>query len=355
MQRLLIVGGSESHTGGSEHFIRRSSEALRRRGGWKVETMPTNSAYLSASTIKPYLSSLVSLLRRSKGFDHLWVQYGSFPDLAFVVLARLTGCDVIVTPHLGTNWRSQSSPILRYISQWAIGFADRVAIFSETQQAELGLSNLPITRIRTFLPEESLDPVQAEQPTGATKRLVHAARLSEEKGSFLMIDVCARLKQANVPFSAEIIGGADEVTLERLQRKIQESGLGGEVSLHGHMPVPDLLRRVRSADFLVHLSKMDSYPLVVLEALTCSTLPICLDLPGARHMIETYDGYVVDSSRSAEAAAAIIIDLNVKEARARAEKAASRVIADYNWSSAGELLEKALETTQLAVGTNRAR
>lgn len=306
--------------------------------------MPSNSAYLSTSTIPSYFQSLLRLLLRRNDYDCTWIQYGSFPDLAFVVLARLRRHRVVVTPHLGANWRSQASPILRKISKWAIGFAHQLAIFSETQSSELDLSRMPIEKIRTFLPEESLRS-QNEAATSLTdckRKLIHAARLSHDKGSFLAIDVCTHLHRANVPFSLEIIGSADDDTLAGLRKKIQASGLGEKIEIHGHMEVCELLDRIREADFLIHLSRIDSYPLIVLEALACSTLPICLDLPGARQMVEAYDGYVVDEARSDQSAAAIIEKLDIEEARSRARLVSERVICDHNWVAAGEALNRAL-------------
>jgi glycosyltransferase involved in cell wall biosynthesis len=339
---LLIVGGSSRHQGGAELFIERASEILRRRGAWTLDTLKSNSAYLSLATLPGFAGSLASLLVRRRRADALWVHYGSLPDLAFVVAGRLRGYRVVVTPHLGVNWKSQSRPLLRALGKRALRFAHRLALFTKTQEMELDLEGLPRSSIRTFLPEESLSGSLPSKADGPALRLVHAARLSEAKGSFLVVDVCAKLREAGVPFHAEIIGSAEPDVLRRLQQRIADTGLSEAVSLVGHRNIADLLEHLRRADVLLHLSRLDSYPLIVLEALACGALPICLDLPGARNMVETYDGYVVGHAEPAAEAAAILQKLDPHDLRQRSREASSRVRADHDWRQCGEALDGAL-------------
>jgi glycosyltransferase involved in cell wall biosynthesis len=339
---LLIVGGSSRHQGGAELFIERASEILRRRGGWSLEALKSNSAYLSLASLPSHAGSLASLVLRRRSADAVWVQYGSLPDLAFVVAARLRGYKVVVTPHLGVNWKSQSRPLLRALSNRALRFAHRLALFSTTQERELDLEGLPRSSIRTFLPERSLSGLPPPEVTGPVLRIVHAARLSEAKGSFLVVDVCAKLRDAGLPFSAEIIGSAEPDVLRRLEQRIAEAGLSDVVRMVGQRSNDDLLDHLRRADVLLHLSRLDSYPLIVLEALACAALPTCLDLPGARNMVETYDGYVVGQDEPAPDAAAILARLDINDIRHRAREASVRVRADYDWTRCGEALDNAL-------------
>lgn len=345
MPRLLIVGGSSRHHGGAELFIERASTILGRRGGWRLDHLKSNSAYLSPATLPSHLASLASLLLRRRTADAVWVHYGSLPDLAFVVAASLRGYKVVVTPHLGVNWKSQSRPLLRKLSSRALRFADRLALFSKTQEKELDLEGLPRSPIRTFLPAESLAEAPPADKAAAVLRLVHAARLSEAKGSFLVVDVCARLRAAQVPFEAEIIGSAEPEVLDEFRRRITAAGLQEQVRLIGHRSVPELLVHLRGADVLLHLSRLDSYPLIVLEALACAALPVCLDLPGARAMVETYDGHVVSAADPAGEAAAVLQSQELTGIRRRAHDAALKVRRDHDWSSSGDALEAALRET----------
>jgi glycosyltransferase involved in cell wall biosynthesis len=53
---------------------------------------------------------------------------------------------------------------------------------------------------------------------------------------------------------------------------------------------------LREADVLVHLSTIDSFPLIVLEALAAGTLPLVFPMAGVEAMLARLDGMVVDAA-----------------------------------------------------------
>ena len=340
----LILGGSPHHPGGVEAFAERAAAALGQRPGWNVSVEPTGTAFLSSTHVPALASRLAGmLLRRKPRPDVVWLQYTNLPDLSFVLAARLAGLRVVVTPHLGANWRSQESPPLRALSAKLLGLAHRIALISQTQEEEVALpAGVPRRLIRTFLPPEALaNTPRPEAPSGVL-RLIHSARLSEGKGTFHVVEVCAQLRDAGVPFQCWIAGGAEEETLARLQALIAERSLEAEVTLLGRLPTRAMMEAIRGADVLLHLSRIDSYPLIVLEAMACGTLPVCVGLAGARAMIEAYDGHAVSEAGAVVEAAALLSRLAPEEARRRGATVAERVRADHDWERAASLVAEAL-------------
>jgi glycosyltransferase involved in cell wall biosynthesis len=343
---LLILGGSSDHPGGVEAFCERSRLALLRRDpDWRVTRLPTNTAYLAPRGLRRFAAGLEALRRyRSHKPDCVWLQYVNLPDLAYLIAAKTLGMRVMVTPHLGANWRSQTNRALRAASEYALSLADRMALISRTQEREIALHDRPPrSLIRNFLPAEILGAPPADPATRpATLQLIHSGRLSEGKGSFLVIDVCAKLRDAGVPFEARITGGADRETYDRLAALIERHGLGNHVSVLGRVPEEELLAHLRGADVLVHLSSIDSYPLIVLEAMACATLPVCMELAGARDQIETYGGHVVSVAQAVDEAAAWLAAQDLGELRRLGREAAARVRADYDWDACAAALNTAL-------------
>ncbi len=343
---LLILGGSSDHPGGVEAFCERSRLALLRRSpDWRITRLPTNTAYLAPRGLRRFAAGLTALRRyRHEKPDCVWLQYVNLPDLAYLVAAKALGMRVMVTPHLGANWRSQTNRALRAASEYALSLADRLALISRTQEGEIALHDRPPrSLIRNFLPAEILGaaaPDPAERP--AALQLIHSGRLSEGKGSFLVVEVCAKLRDAGVPFHARITGGADRDIYDRLAALIERHGLHGQVEVLGRVPEEELLGHLRGADVLVHLSSIDSYPLIVLEAMACSTLPVCMELAGARDQIETYGGHVVGIATPAEETAAWLAAQDIGELRRRGREAATRVRIDYDWDACAGALEAAL-------------
>ena len=124
---------------------------------------------------------------------------------------------------------------------------------------------------------------------------------------------------------------------------IAERRLEDRVSVLGRVPEDELLDHLRGSDILVHPSLIDSYPLIVLEAMACSMLPVCIELAGARDMIETYGGHVVSRADAVAEAAEWLAAQDLADIRKRGRAAAERVRADYAWDRCAGALETALK------------
>ena len=336
---VLIVGGTPAHRGGVEAFCERAIEALGCVPGWQVDHLPSQSAYLRPAGLPAYLGALAALVGARFGRrrpDCVWLQYVNLPDLGCLVVARMLGLPVLVTPHLGSNWRSQSQPALRRLSRHLLGLAQGIALLSGTQAEEVDFPDgVPRSLIRTFLPrallEAPLGPGASPGRADAPLRLLHSARLSEGKGSFLFIDVCRGLAAAGLAFTARITGSADEATTARLQAAIDRAGLGERLRWDGRADLDEQIVHLDEADVLVHLSVVDSYPLIVLEALAFGAHPVCVDLAGARDMVRTYGGEVVPLGDAVPWTVALLRGLDLQALRARAPCVAARVRDDYDW------------------------
>lgn len=341
---ILIVGGSSHHPGGVEAFCDRAEEALKIRNPLaRIDRLATETAYFSLARIPVVAGQLARLLRRRKSrSDVIWVQYVNLPDLLYVAAARLLGMRVVVTPHLGTNWRSQKNPVLRRLSAGMMGLSHRIALLSPTQALEIALP--PRTErvlLRSFLPSFILD-APPPPPGAGPLRLLHAARLSREKGSLQVIEMAARLKAAGADFTLQIAGAADRDFLEQLREAISHHGLDDQVTLLGRVEGSAMLAVLTDADVLVHLSTIDSYPLILLEALACGTLPIAIGLAGAKDIIATYDGVIVEERNAAHAAADWLSGTDIADLRQRAQAQTMRIRHDYCWDIVIDRLADAL-------------
>lgn len=303
-------------------------------GEWEAIALPANSAYLSPATLPRLVRGLAALrAARRDGLDLVWLQFSNLTDLVYLSGAKLLGLPVVVTPHLGANSRVQRSTLLRRASASILKLADRFALLFDGQDQEIALpERVPRSVIRTFLPEASLAGTPADR-TGHPLRLLHASRLSEGKGSFRMVDLCADLLRRGIDFTARIIGRADPEVLARLRDEIAKAGLQDRVALEAWKAEGELLQALGAADLLVHLSTLDSFPLIVLEAMAMETLPVVLDMAGARAMVTAYDGVAVATADPVRQAAQWVSDHPVTEIRARAPLMAQAVRRDHRWDA----------------------
>jgi glycosyltransferase involved in cell wall biosynthesis len=345
--KLLILGGTPSHAGGVEVFSRRAYDAVSLDPKFEVDWLPTNTAHLRLASAAQFWRSLRTFWRRhNEGWNAIWIQYVNLPDLVFVLAGRIAGLNVVVTPHLGANWKSTSNGLLWGLSRALLSLSSKFAYLSETQLRELTLpDSVPRCRIHTFLPRSvGMRQLEAESRLGRqTLKLIHAGRLSHEKGTYLFLDVCAGLKERNVPFVAEMIGRCDPQTGAALSARIEKYALKESVSVFPAMGEEDLMSRLTTADFLIHLSVLDSFPLIVLEALAAGVFPVCLDLPGARQMTQDYCGRIVPLESAVQATVDFLCEKDLEVARAEAGRARNKVLDDYDWSTCVRLLEQCIE------------
>ena len=308
---ILIVGGTPAVRGGVELFAERARVALVEIGGHRVETIHSNTAFFGPSSVRPVLRCVRQLVRRRRqGWDCVWLQYVNFPELVLLAVCRLLGYRVMVTPHLGANWSSQSNAVLRRVGNGLLSLAHGFALISPVQDEELRLpGRVPRLQIRTFLPRGFPARACCDRSPARPLALVHAARLSAGKGTFLFLDVCRILRDRGCAFSARLIGRADPATLARIGEAIAEHRLGDRITLLGALPERQLMAALSEADALVHLSSIDSFPLIVLEAVACGVFPICKNLPGARLMVERYCGRLVGGAGAAAGEALLVADL----------------------------------------------
>ena len=276
--------------------------------GHTVRQLPTETAFLGLAGLPRLASSLIAYVATpSRTYDVAWLQYGNFFDLVYLIPARLSGRPLYVTPHIGTHWRSQASPALRSAGTRLLGLARGIVTLSRNQEEELPLpKGVPVARIATFLPR--FVPLRSNWSDIGLSPIVilHAGRLSDDKGTFRFLDTLRDLRKRGVSFEARIAGRADEAVEARLRREIEGDDLRGYVRYLGSLDQDSLLAQLSECDALVHLSVSDSYPLILLEAIGSGVVPIAVDLPGARGIADEFGGYAVPLAGCAEAAAGIL-------------------------------------------------
>ena len=343
---ILVVGGTLSHRGGLESFCERARDALVELGGHRVDWVHSNTAYLKVTTLGQLATCIWTLFRlRKQKWGCLWLQYASLPDLLLLSVTHLFGYRVLVTPHLGSSAFSQSNPLLRRLGVRLLGLAHGIALISTSQAEELALPPaVPQHHIRTFLPRRF--PAELGFTRGQSEKLalVHAGRLSDAKGTFLFLEVCATLNRLGYDFSAQLIGSCDEATQRRISAFIHSNDLAMRIEVIGLMPEGRLLAALSVADVLIHLSEVDSFPLIVLEAIGCGVFPICKDLPGARFITQNYCGHLVAGPNAVSDVVNILAGASPATLRCTAARARQWLVNDYAWSNCVTALEAAIMT-----------
>jgi glycosyltransferase involved in cell wall biosynthesis len=305
-RRIVIAGGHATACGGLEAFIARARACL----GIETHVFTDTPGYGTAG-VRDWLRAMGRFVRQARSHDVIWLHYGSAFDLAYLVLAKMLGKTVAVTPHLGASWRAMRVAALRGLTNRILCLADAVFTLHETQPQALQFPASLRPRcvvMGTFLPKDLLEHEARDRKPGQPLKLVHVARLSAAKGSFAFLDVCNVLRRRGILFEATMIGQADIGIRTTLAAMIAERKL--PVVVMDALPQDAFLDVLRQQDVLVNLSLQDAYPLTVIEALLCGVAPVCSALSGTRELAADAPVISLVEGQDAEAAADRIVSLD---------------------------------------------
>jgi glycosyltransferase involved in cell wall biosynthesis len=148
-----------------------------------------------------------------------------------------------------------------------------------------------VERLPNAAPPPSRDPAPLRAPVVAA-----AGTLSRRKGYERLLAAWARVTPGRPEWRLDIHGsGPGEARLGRL---IDRMGLGASVRLRGHSP--RLLDDLRGASIFAMTSRLEGFPMVILEAMSAGVPVVAYDCPtGPREIItDGVDGRVIGDGRT---------------------------------------------------------
>lgn len=112
--------------------------------------------------------------------------------------------------------------------------------------------------------------------------LLTVGRIEPEKNPFLLLEAVARLEQASPGRYRLVWVGRGDLE-DEVRQRADELGIGDRVELLGYVPFgPRLLDLYRSAHLLVHVSRTEGVPQVLIEACAAGTPVVATDVGGVR-------------------------------------------------------------------------
>jgi len=339
--KICLVGGTEAHRGGLEAFCDRAMAAVAAaRPDWTMVPFATGTAYRPLASLLALPAQFLALRRAARGWDLAWVQVSNLPEACYVLLARMAGLPVLATPHFGANARLQTQGWRRRACRWLLGRAGVLGLLFDGQADEIALPpHVPAQTLGTFLPAASFAHQAAAPRADGPLRLIHAARFSADKGSLRMLELCAALRRAGVPFQAQLVGRGDAATMAQMHEAIARDDLSAQVELVGWLDEGGMQQALRHADVLVHLSSIDSFPLIALEALAADCLPLVYPMAGVVTMVAAMGGMVAEAADPVASAVAQLTATNAQDLHRHAADAGARTRAAYAWPVMVDRLE----------------
>ena len=333
------------------HYLRRSP-GVYCRALWDVlkGTFGSSNFFFGALGIFPK-SVHAARLMEAAGVRHVHCAWATHPAVTGFVIRRLVGIPFSFTAH-GSDLHVDRTMLCEKLSEAAFAVAisgfNRNVIGDECGPARLE----KVEVIHVGVDTDVFRPREGEQPPGGF-RILCVGRLDEGKGQTHLIEAGRRLADEGVDFVMEIVGEGDR--RERLERQIEESGLGDRVAIDGAHPRAEIAERMRAMDVIVAPSvpigngKKEGIPVVLMEAMSCGLPVVASDLAGIAELVENErTGFLVapgDPDAIAAALRRLAHDTGLRSELGRAgrEKVVREFNTDRNTAALGDRIMAAID------------
>jgi glycosyltransferase involved in cell wall biosynthesis len=265
---------------------------------------------------------------------HLHAHYATHPALAAYVVRLLAGIPYSFTAHAHDIY------VERPMLAEKVEAASFIVAISEYNRALLGRLYGAAAREKAVVIHCGVDPhvfrPRAERVRREEMTIVCVASLEEYKGHPFLIDACAHLRDAGVPFRCLLVGdGEDRPAIEAQVTRLE---LGEQITLLGRRPRDEVSRLVADADVMVlpsiitQAGKMEGIPVALMEALATELPVVATAISGVPELIEDGVTGLLAPERDSRALAAALQRLwNDPEAgRRMAAAGRERVLREFN-------------------------
>jgi len=360
MRVLRVTTSIEPHLGGPSHSTLTCSAAERRYGGVATTLVHTvapgrstefavappdgvdvlafpRSRGVPADPAQRWGVSLrlvAWLVRNVRRFDVVHVEYvWSVGTVVGVIVGRLTGTPVVLTPHesLTTFGVVTSRSRIRARQKALVRSALLRGVSRVLFTSDLERSDSPVGdgqgRVLP-LPIESGAPADAVPRPAARRPLVvgFLGRLHEKKRLPWLIDRIAELG----PDVRLVVGGADPAeALERARRQADELGIADRVVFAGFVPAAERDAFFGALDVLAMASSYECFGMVAAEAMAAGVPAVVSDHTGVGVLVQRHGaGAVVAVDDPAGFNAAVVALKDDDEHYARSSRGALQAVAD---------------------------
>lgn len=268
---------------------------------------------------------------RELGVRHVHAHFATHPTSAALIIRELAGIDYSFTAHAHDLFLPHSRALLpaklrgarfvRVISRYNLEFILRA--YPTLDRETTGKIIVVHCGIDPAAYRPAVASAQATAPGAVTApaRLLCVAALKEYKGIPVLIDACARLRDAGMRFECDIVG---EGPLRReIERRIAGHQLSGQVRLLGALPEPEVARRLAESTIVVlpgvatREGWMDGIPVALMEALAAGKPVVASAISGIPELVEDGVEGLLVPPEDAPALAAALASLIADPARAR--------------------------------------
>jgi len=247
---------------------------------------------------------IVWFLNRKKKVDCLHANFCIPDGVATFRLSRTLGIPYVITEHQGIVVDLMNKKYLRLMMLPAYNTAHKVIAVSERTAKSIIEAGVPRNKVITVPNGIDPDLFWSNNERRPIKRLIYVGNLIYSKGVHVLIESISMLKEEDLSLS--IVG--DGIYRKKLEILVANYGLQSKINFMGTLSPLELAKELRDHDALVHPSFVESFGLVVVEAMAAG-LPVLATRNGGSEEIVTPDTGILVAINDAKALADGILKL----------------------------------------------
>ncbi|HRN71283.1 MAG TPA: glycosyltransferase family 4 protein [Candidatus Woesebacteria bacterium] len=216
-------------------------------------------------------------------------------DVLLVFLLRLFRIKIIYHIHNKgiiyekKNWINKSLYNFVFKNQYAILLSENLYYDIEAYVPRDMVFYCP-NGIKDYQPTTELLSLPEIRPFN----ILFFSNLIKDKGVFVLIDACSKLRDRGIHFHCDFVGGEADVSKDQFNKYVEQKGLTEQVKYLGKRYGKLKEMTFEQADVFALPSRYDCFPLVILEAMQHRLPVITANEGGMPDMVEDgYNGYVL--------------------------------------------------------------